>query len=73
MKGVMRFGKKGKLSPKYVGLYQIFQRIDKWLISLSFPRELEVLHPVFHVYMLHKCLGDPFHITHIEDVQMTKD
>ncbi|KAK4374965.1 hypothetical protein RND71_005642 [Anisodus tanguticus] len=69
MKGVMRFGKKGKLSPGYVGLYRFFSRIDKWLISLSFPRVRSASSKVFHVYMLHKCLGDPFHITHIEDVR----
>ncbi|KAK4374964.1 hypothetical protein RND71_005641 [Anisodus tanguticus] len=73
MKGVMRFGKKGKLSPRYVGLYQIFQKYRQVAYKLEFHPELEVLHPVFHVHMLHKCLGDPFHITHIEDVQMTKD
>ncbi|KAK4374963.1 hypothetical protein RND71_005640 [Anisodus tanguticus] len=72
MKGMMRFGKKGKLGPVYVGLYRFFEN-RQVAYKLEFPPELEVFYPVFHVYMLHKCLGDPFHITHIEDVQMTKD
>lgn len=59
MKGVMQFGKKGKLSPGYIGPYQILRRIGKVVYELDLPSELDGVHPVFHVSMLKKCLGDP--------------
>ncbi|WMV58132.1 hypothetical protein MTR67_051517 [Solanum verrucosum] len=59
MKGVMRFGKKGKLSPRYVGPYQILRRIGKVAYELELPNELASVHLVFHVSMLKKCVGDP--------------
>ncbi|WMV49918.1 hypothetical protein MTR67_043303 [Solanum verrucosum] len=58
MKGVMRFGKKGKLSPWYVGSYQILKRIGKVAYELDLPNELAPVHPIFHVSMLKKCIGD---------------
>ena len=59
MKGVVRFGKKGKLSPRNMGLYEILQRIGKGTYELKLPSELTSSHPVFHVFMLKKCIGDP--------------
>ncbi|WMV24229.1 hypothetical protein MTR67_017614 [Solanum verrucosum] len=58
MKGVMRFGKKGKLSSRYVSPYRIFKRIGKVAYELELPQELAAVHPVFHVSMLKKCIGD---------------
>ncbi|XP_055830750.1 uncharacterized protein LOC129899750 [Solanum dulcamara] len=69
MKGVMRFGKKGKLSPRYIGPYQITRRIGE----LDLPFDLEAVHPVFHVSMLRKCVGDPSRIFPIEDVHITEE
>ena len=46
MKGVVRFGKKGKLSPRYVGPYKILKRVGKVAYELEFPAELAVVHPV---------------------------
>ena len=54
----MRFGRKGKLSPRYVGLYKILQRVGEVAYELAFPAELVFVHPVFHVSMLKKFLGD---------------
>ena len=45
MKGVMRFGKKGKLSLRYVGPYRILKRIGKVAYELEFPTELVAVHP----------------------------
>ncbi|XP_049382858.1 uncharacterized protein LOC125847237 [Solanum stenotomum] len=73
MKGVMRFGKKGKLSPRYIGPYKIIQRVGQVAYELELPQELSAVHSVFHVLMLQKCIGDPFYITPIEDVQVTGD
>ena len=59
MKGVVRFGKKGKLSPRSMGPYEFFQRVGKVTYELELPSELALVHPVFHVSMLKKCIGDP--------------
>ncbi|XP_070002560.1 uncharacterized protein [Nicotiana sylvestris] len=59
MKGVMRFGKKGKLSPRYIVPYRILRRIGHVAYELELPQELAVVHPVFHVSMLKKVMGDP--------------
>ena len=52
MKEVVRFGKKGKLSPCYVGPYEIMQRVGKFSYELKLPSELVSVHLVFHVSML---------------------
>ena len=49
MNGVVRFGQKGKLSPRYVGSYEILQRVGKVSYELKLPSELALVHPVFHV------------------------
>ncbi|WMV46788.1 hypothetical protein MTR67_040173 [Solanum verrucosum] len=59
MKGVMRFGKKGKLSPWYIGIYQISKRVSNVAYELELPSKLAIVHPVFHISMLNKCMGDP--------------
>lgn len=73
MKGIMRFGKKGKLSPRYIGPYKILRRIGQVAYELELPSELEFVNPVFHVSMLRKCIGDPSRVVPIKDVQVTED
>ena len=58
MKGVMRFVKKGKLSPRYVGHYKILKRVWKVAYELELWAELATVHPVFHVSALKKSIGD---------------
>ena len=58
MNGVMRFGKKGKLSPRYIGPYRIDKRIDNVANELELPQKSVVIHSVFHISMLDKCMGD---------------
>ena len=57
MKGVVRFGKKGKLSPRYVGSYKILQMVGKVTYELKLPSELTLVHPVFHVFLCGKSLS----------------
>ncbi|WMV46376.1 hypothetical protein MTR67_039761, partial [Solanum verrucosum] len=64
--GVMRFGKKGKLSPRFVGPYQVLNRIGKVAYELDLSNELAPVHPIFHVSMLKKCIGDPVTIIPLE-------
>ncbi|WMV59231.1 hypothetical protein MTR67_052616 [Solanum verrucosum] len=68
MKGVMRFGNKGRLSPWYIGPYRISKRIGNVAYELELPQELAAVHPVFHVSMLKKCMGDPSLIIPMEDI-----
>ena len=67
-KGVMRFGKKGKLSPRYVGPYKIMKRIGKVAYELELLAKLAAVHPVFHISLLKKCMGDPAFIVSLESV-----
>nr|GFB32683.1 putative reverse transcriptase domain-containing protein [Tanacetum cinerariifolium] len=56
-KGVMRFGKKGKLAPRYVGPFEILEKISHVAYRLRFPEELSSVHDTFHVSNLKKCLA----------------
>ena len=58
MKGVMRFGKKEKHNPRYVGPYEIVKRVGKVAYELRLPSEITSVPPIFHVYMLKECIGD---------------
>ncbi|KAM2808876.1 hypothetical protein PS2_043707 [Malus domestica] len=58
-KGVVRFGKKGKLSPRYIGPYQIIERVGKVVYRLELPPELSKVHDVFHVSRLRHYIFDP--------------
>ena len=73
MKGIMRFGKKGKLSPRYIGPYEIIERIGKVAYRLALPPELSAVHNVFHVSMLRKYIPDPSHVLKHEPIQIHED
>ncbi|XP_070019872.1 uncharacterized protein [Nicotiana sylvestris] len=73
MKGIMRFGKKGKLSLRYVGLYKIIQRIGQVAYKLELSPEMSMVHPVFHVSMLKKVFGDPSTIVPIEIIEVNEE
>nr|GFC00115.1 putative reverse transcriptase domain-containing protein [Tanacetum cinerariifolium] len=57
-KGVVRFGKRSKLSPRYVGSFEIVERVSPVAYRLSLPQELVGVHDTFHVSNLKKCLAD---------------
>ena len=62
MRGVMRFGKKGKLSQWYVSSFEIIERIDEAAYRLAYPPALSKLHDVINISMLKKYLHDPSHV-----------
>ena len=68
MKWLVRFSKKGKLIPHYVGPYEILQKVGNVAYELGLPRKLSSVNPVFHVSMLKKCIGDPEYILHNESL-----
>ncbi|KAD4180427.1 hypothetical protein E3N88_29018 [Mikania micrantha] len=69
-KGVVRFGAKGKLAPRYVGPFQITQRIGPVAYRLRLPDELSGVHDVFHVSNLKRCLADETLIIPLEEIQI---
>ncbi|XP_070029221.1 uncharacterized protein [Nicotiana sylvestris] len=73
MKGIMRFGKKVKLSSRYVGPYRIIHRIGQVAYKLELPLEMLLVHPVFHVSMLKKVVGDPSTIAPIEAIEVNEE
>nr|GFB93945.1 putative reverse transcriptase domain-containing protein [Tanacetum cinerariifolium] len=57
-KGVIRFGKRGKLNPRYVGPLKVLERIGDVAYKLDIPKELSRVHNTFHVSNLKKCHAD---------------
>ncbi|GMI66048.1 hypothetical protein HRI_000274100 [Hibiscus trionum] len=72
-KKVMRFGRKGKLSPRYIGPYEVVERVGPVAYRLRLPQELEKIHDVFHVSMLRKYRSDPSHVMPVEEVELNPD
>ncbi|GKB36428.1 putative reverse transcriptase domain-containing protein [Tanacetum coccineum] len=56
--GVVRFGKKGKLAPRYMGPFEIVEHVGPVAYRLRLPQELSCVHDVFHVSNLKKCLAE---------------
>ncbi|XP_056692111.1 uncharacterized protein [Spinacia oleracea] len=66
----MRFGEKGKLSAKYVGPYEILQRVRKVAYRLVLPMEFEKMHDVFHICQLKRYIPDESHVLDPEKIQI---
>nr|GEV41056.1 putative reverse transcriptase domain-containing protein [Tanacetum cinerariifolium] len=57
-KGVVRFGKRGKINPRYVGLFKVLEKVGSVAYKLKLPEELSKVHNTFHVSNLKKCYAD---------------
>ncbi|GJU60903.1 putative reverse transcriptase domain-containing protein [Tanacetum coccineum] len=71
-KGVVRFGKRGKLNPRYVGPFKVLEKVRSVAYKLELPQELSRVHNTFHVSNLKKCYSDeplavPLEGLHIDD------
>ncbi|XP_070041348.1 uncharacterized protein [Nicotiana tomentosiformis] len=73
MKYMIRFGKKGKLSPRYIGQFEILERVGEVDYRLAFPPSLPGVHTVFHVSMLRKFYKDLSHVLDFSSVQLDKN
>ena len=62
MKGVMRFGRWGKLSPRYIGPFEIIRIVGEVAYELALPPAFSAIHPVFHVSMLCRYILDESHV-----------
>ena len=67
------FGKKGKLSPRFIEPYEILERIGPVAYRLALSLELAKLHNVFHVSMLRRYRYDESHILSVQDIQVQSD
>ncbi|GJZ47222.1 putative reverse transcriptase domain-containing protein [Tanacetum coccineum] len=71
-KGVVRFGKKGKLAPRFVGPFEILERIGHVAYRLRLPEELSSVHDTFHVSNLKKCLADANLHVPLDEIKVDK-
>ena len=71
-KGVVRFGKRGKLSPRYIGPYEVIERVGTVAYRLELPSELSRIHNVFHVSMLRKYIVDLSHVLQEQPISLKK-
>ncbi|XP_075499213.1 uncharacterized protein LOC142537593 [Primulina tabacum] len=70
-KGVMRFGKKDKLSSRLIQSFEILERVGPF--AVAFPPNLAGVHNVFHVLMLRKYMPNPSHVLNFEPLQLTQN
>ena len=72
-KGIVQFGKQGKLNPRFIGPFEILERVGLVAYRLALSNELEFVHNVFHVSMLRKCISDKSKIILPEPLQIQED
>ena len=63
-RGVVRFGKRGKLSPRFIGPFEILERVGTIAYQLALPSSMSGVHEVFHVSMLRRYTPDPTDVVH---------
>ncbi|GKE83080.1 hypothetical protein Tco_1553080, partial [Tanacetum coccineum] len=69
-KGVVRFGKRRKLSPRYIGPFKILSSVGPVAYKLELPREIQGIDNTFHVSNLKKCLSDEELIIPLDEVRI---
>ena len=72
-KGVLRFGKRGKLSPRFIGPYEIVSKVGPVAYRLKLPPELSKIHDTFHMSMLRKYISNPSHVLREQSVLLKEN
>ena len=72
-RGVVRFGKRGKLSPRFIGPFEILERVGTVAYRLTLPPGMSGVHEVFHVSMLRKYTPDPTHVVDWGQIEIDTD
>ncbi|GKE53412.1 hypothetical protein Tco_1488568 [Tanacetum coccineum] len=69
-KGVIRFGKRGKLNPRYIGPFKIIAKVGTVAYRLELPEQLSRVHSTFYVSNLKKCLSDETLVIPLDEIQI---
>ena len=72
-RGVVRFGKHGKLSPRFIGPFEILERVGTVAYRLALPPSMSSVHKVFHVSMLRRYTPDPAHVVDWGEIEVNTD
>ena len=67
---MVRFGKRGKLSPRFIGPFEILERVDTVAYRLALPPSMLGVHEVFHISMLRKYTQDPAHVVDWGEIEV---
>ncbi|CAN4093452.1 unnamed protein product [Withania somnifera] len=73
MRGVIRFGRRGKLGPRYIGLYEILERVGDVAYRLALPPMPSSVHPMFHVSMLRRYMPNDSHIIREDSLRLDEN
>jgi hypothetical protein len=73
MKGVRHFGIKGKLAPRYIGLYSIIDKYRTMSYQVELPARLSGVHNMFHVSQLKRCLNPPADVVIEDTIPLERD
>ena len=72
-RGVVRFGERGKLSPRFIRHFEILERVGTFVYRLALPPSMSGVHKVFHVSMLRKYTPDPAHVVDWGQIEVDTD
>ena len=69
-RGLIRFGKRGKLSLRYIGPFPVLARVGEVAYQMDLPPSLEGIHNIFHISQLRKYVGDPSHFVDYSKIEV---
>ena len=72
-RGVVRFGRQGKLSPRFIGSFEILERVCTVAYRLALPPSMSGVHEVFHVSMLRRYTPNPAHVVDWGEIEVDTD
>ena len=72
-RGVVRFGKCGKLSPRFIGPFEILERVGTVMYRLALPLSMSGVHEIFHVSMLRRYTPNPANVVDWGEIEVNTD